>query len=465
MCNSILYKEEKTEVAIIGAGVSGLASSYFIGHEKCKIFEKSKNAYGLLQSTEIDGVSWDIGPHLSFTKHRLVRELFEELSNGSFKEFEALIGNYTNGSWLPHPIQANLYALPKAARNQYYDEILCAIRNEKNPEKHKNYAEWLLNAYGNQFTSDFVAKYTRKYWTVDPSTLTIDWIGARLRPFTEQTLAYSMADSADDTKHYINKIRYPQKEGYMRFIKALVTGASINYETNITEINLTKKFFITSCGKRIRFERIISTIPLPEFLKLCHAPIDIQKVASNLSCTSALLVNCVSMSKSTNPYHWFYVYDEDKFSTRVTDMGNLAPENLANFNSAFQVEVYESNYKPFRLTHKRIAKTVTDELVKIGVTRSINSYHYKYVKYANIIYDLNYRETVEKILKWISGYGLRREEQDLDPITDWSKTKNTELGTVILAGRHAQWKYFWSDDCVMRAHEISRSLHIKSKGS
>jgi len=28
------------------------------------------------------------------------------------------------------------------------------------------------------------------------------------------------------------------------------------------------------------------------------------------------------------------------------------------------------------------------------------------------------------------------------------------LGDVILAGRFGQWKYYWSDDCVLRGKQI-----------
>jgi hypothetical protein len=44
---------------------------------------------------------------------------------------------------------------------------------------------------------------------------------------------------------------------------------------------------------------------------------------------------------------------------------------------------------------------------------------------------------------------LCRETDDLDPATDWAKATQP-TGALIMAGRFAQWKYFWTDDCVLR---------------
>jgi len=65
----------------------------------------------------------------------------------------------------------------------------------------------------------------------------------------------------------------------------------------------------------------------------------------------------------------------------------------------------------------------------------------------------------DEVFAWLEGMGMAREENDLEPMTDWEKKQPTILGDIILAGRFAQWKYFWTDDCVMRAKFISENLN------
>ena len=56
-----------TKIAIIGAGISGLAVSYHLHHEGATIFEASDHYAGHVHSEFVDGFTWDDGPHISFS--------------------------------------------------------------------------------------------------------------------------------------------------------------------------------------------------------------------------------------------------------------------------------------------------------------------------------------------------------------------------------------------------------------
>ncbi len=77
--------------------------------------------------------------------------------------------------------------------------------------------------------------------------------------------------------------------------------------------------------------------------------------------------------------------------------------------------------------------------------------------YANVIFDHNRKESQDCILTWLEKFGLVRENDDLDPITDWRKKHLANLGNITLAGRFAEWKYHWSDDCVLRRKFIGEN--------
>ena len=109
---------------ILGAGLAGLSCSYHLGHQDCVIFEKNSYFGGHIYSHYRDGFTWDEGPHVSFTKHQYVRDLFQQSVNGQLLEYEAEIGNWYQGSWIPHPAQFNLYAVPKKIREECLNEFL-----------------------------------------------------------------------------------------------------------------------------------------------------------------------------------------------------------------------------------------------------------------------------------------------------------------------------------------------------
>jgi hypothetical protein len=72
------------------------------------------------------------------------------------------------------------------------------------------------------------------------------------------------------------------------------------------------------------------------------------------------------------------------------------------------------------------------------------------VPWANIIYTHETPNHLDQILSWLAAYGLERESDDLEPLTDWQHKKRLPQGDLLLAGRFGQWKYYWTDDCVLR---------------
>ena len=114
---------EEVEVLILGAGLAGL-SSYHIGHGRCILLESKSHAFGHISSYEREGFTWDEGPHVSFTKHAYVRELFEDSLVGKFEEYEVTTGNYFKDRWIDHPAQSNLYQVPEPLRSQCLDSFL-----------------------------------------------------------------------------------------------------------------------------------------------------------------------------------------------------------------------------------------------------------------------------------------------------------------------------------------------------
>jgi hypothetical protein len=114
------------------------------------------------------------------------------------------------------------------------------------------------------------------------------------------------------------------------------------------------------------------------------------------------------------------------------------------------------------MSHGEIKAKVLEEAVAMGLVddpSSIISAHTQYIPFANVIFDHNRREAQDLVFSWLEGYGLIREPDDLNPMTDWSQSIVPQCeGLIYNAGRYAQWKYFWTDDCVMRGHQLAKAL-------
>ena len=449
------------KITILGSGIAGLSCSYHAGHKKCIVFEKNAYAGGHLYSHQNNGFIWDEGPHISFTRLPYVRDLFHKSVNGEFLDVKSNVANWFKGSWIPHPAQSNLFAVPEPLRNSC---IIDFLKVRKKLDKNKipsNYEEWLLNAFGKTFTETFPKVYTKKYWTLDAKDLSIDWIGNRIYyPKKEDIISGSKKPLKKQT-HYIDSFRYPLRGGFKSFMNELRFGANIKLNHKVNKIDLKDKKIFFDNGKQHLYERLICTLPLPELIGvISNVPLEIKEAANLLSCSSLLLINITANHKPLKPYHWMYVYDKDKISTRINHVNLLSPNNAPAGKTGVQVEVYSSSYRPFKLSPDKISKVVIEELKDMELIKSPETVHTHYVPYANVIFDHRRKEAQNKIFSWLEQYGLEREDDDLEPITDWSQKKSINIGQLGLAGRFAQWKYYWSDDCVMRGKLLSENIQL-----
>lgn len=445
---------------ILGAGIAGLGCSYYLGHEKCIIFEKNSYHGGHVATHRVDDCQWDEGPHISFTKHESVRGLLSNSANCNVLEFQASVGNWYQGCWISHPAQSNLHAVPKPLAGECLKDFLASrVTSDSAQFKITNYAEWLDYAFGKTFAKTFPSAYTRKYWTCEPEQLTTDWVGERVYSPDIQTIKEGYEKPPSSSSHYITCFRYPEFGGFVTFTHGLEYGSQLFLDHNVTSINLESKIISFENGLLHKFDKLINTLPLNYFIGLVdNVPPIVKEASEGLICTSILLVNIKAEGTNRMPYHWFYVYDENLYSTRITQTNLLSENNTPNGFIGIQVEVYESRLKPFTKAHNSIAEKVVEEVKSMGLIGMSYSVSTQYVPFANVVCDHSRRERLDIIFSWLEQFGLQREPEDLDPMTDWSNSNHVlSFPCLAMAGRFAQWKYYWTDDCLLRAAALARS--------
>ncbi len=446
---------------ILGAGLAGLAASYHLGHDDCVVFEKSHVASGHIHTEFVDGFTWDEGPHLSFTKYDYVKELFADAVDGEFLEYPVETGNYFRGHWIPHPAQSNLFAVPEPLRSACLRDFH-ASRGLQHAGDPGDYRDWLHRAFGATFADTFPAAYTRKYWTLPPERLTTDWVGERVYYPSVEDVTEGAKGPLPEQTHYIKKIRYPKRGGYMAYASKIAAGANVQYHHEVTHVSFRDRTVLFTNGTKVAFGRLVSTLPLPILIERSDAPLPVREAAAALNCSSLLIVNVTADHSTARPENWIYVYDEDKHTTRINCTELLSPENAPAGKTGIQVEVYYSKDRPLAEAPRDVAAKVCDELIEMGLVRSradLESVHTKWVRYANVIFDLDRRAALRTVLDWLETQGMAPDGDDLAPTTDWDAKLAGATATgqrIVLAGRYAQWKYYWTDDCVMRGVEVAR---------
>lgn len=411
-----------SETVIIGAGIAGLAAAYQARLEarSAEIYESRDRAGGLLDNILIDGFCFDTAVHLSFASEPAVRKVFDETP---YITHIPVSLNWDSGYWLKHPAQTNMHPLPTEEKVS----LIKGLIDAKSGDIH-NYQDWLVQQYGTEIAQRWPLKYTKKYWTVDAVQLGTAWVGQRMRKADIGEVLTGAFEAETPNQYYVKEMRYPEKGGYKAFIQKLIDEASIQYRHKAVSVDFAGKQVTFSNGAEVSYDRLISTMPLPELISIAKdVPEDIKQAAASLYATEIDLISVGFKTPNASPALWFYIYDEDILASRAYSPDRKSPANVPEGCSALQFEIYWSREKPRNLSIDEIKQNTLHAIVKMGLARreDIMFMHHTYVPYANVVFDLQMEERRDVVKAWVEAQG------------------------VALAGRFGEWEYLWSNQSMM----------------
>lgn len=427
---------EEKDVVIIGAGIAGLAVSYYLkqAHINSVIYEGSSNPGGLSKSFKIKNYYFDYGGHCTFTKNQEVQSLLE--AGVDCHESVAIPYNYKKGKWIKHPVQNNLYCLSP-------DEKIAILEDFINkPEQHspQNYREWLRGAYGDYYTENYPALYTRKYWTVEPEMLETRWVGPRMYQSSLHEVLKGSFETDTPNVHYSNGIRYPQNGGFEVLLKNMINIADIKYNKKVVKIDPVNKIVKFADDTGVKYRILVSTVPLPEYRHILSQVSGEQKKAmDHLNYTSLTLVSLGLKKIGDIPATTFYIYDEDILPARIYSPSEMSGKGREHIS--LQAEVYSSKFKPLQQTIEEIKEQTIRQLIEMHVFEEgdIEVSDVRYEKYANIIFTpdiYDNRACVHELLK---------------------------ENNIFYAGRFGEWDYLWTDQSILSGKNVAHRIIEEQK--
>jgi len=417
-----------TQVAILGTGMSGFGAAHRLRAEgvDCLLYDKNPYHGGHTISMKYEG-GWyfDIGPHVSFTKDERIQDVFAESVAGEYETHDYEFLNYWQGHWVGHPAQTNLHGLPTDVVTKVIADF---VEQGAREEEIKSYEDWLRVAYGRSFAEWFPGRYTFKYHTTEARNLTTDWMGPRMyRPSLEEVLRGALAPKSPNV-HYIQTFRYPKRGGFEAYLASWAKRFPLALGHEVVKIDPRARTLAFANGRHADYDALVSSIPLPELVKLVHgAPPDVLEAAERLACSSCVLVNLgVRREDLGAPTQIRYFYDLDVVFPRISYPHLMAASNVPPGCGSIQVEIYFSKqYRPFSGQPKSYIEPTLRDLVRCGVLREDDEIVLRdavYIPYANIIFDHPRVEALATVRGFLEDSGIRT------------------------CGRYGEWAYFWTDD-------------------
>lgn len=419
-------------IVILGAGITGLSIAYHLREMGVDfiIIEKEKEVGGLCRSIKSGNYTFDYTGHFLHAKTNYIKALAEKLVPGIPKiKRNSFI--YLKGKLIPYPFQANLNYLPLIDRIKSIKGFFIKMR--KVPV---NLEEWILSNFGEGMAELFFFPYNRKLWKYPLSEITPDFIASFV---PEVSLFRSKRDLG-----YNVEFLYP-KEGIGEFTSAFAKGLPFFHG----EVNKIDERYVSFTKGNISYDRLVSTIPLPEFISMLDLGEDIPASANSLRWNSVLCLNIgikgnlflpdysgrddfPSPAKNHMGSHWIYFPEEHFPFYRIGSFTNISPMMAPEGHSSLWVE---TSYRGKRPENKIIDKTI-EILSNLGFfdRDSVDHILPLDIPYAYPIYNKERKE----ILYYLENY--------------------LEKCNITLAGRFGGWKYSYMEESILEGKRIAEEL-------
>lgn len=418
------------KTVILGAGIAGISAGYHLRQKGLEpvIYEQDSDWGGLCAHFTIDAFRFDRFVHFTFTNDPYIKGIFEKSS--PLYEHPSISYNYYHGTWLKHPALNNLAPLSSDEKTKIIQDFV--NRPQKDEAEITNYADWLKVQNGNYFAEHFPVIYTKKYWGQDPKNMETKWIGKRIHSPDLAEVLKGAFETQEQNFYYTSVMRYPKKGGFRSILDDCRKGLDIQFNKQVVRINPSQKEVFFADGTVEKYERLISSLPLPEIVKIMdNCPESVQQAVKNLHWTCGYQVSLGFNRPDVAKYLWFYIYDADIPAARVYSPNLKSPDNVPEGCSSLQAEVFfdcRDNVPPADEILKKTIKNLkeicgfTDEDIVVKDIR--------FEPYANVTFTHGIYENRQIVLDYLQSVGIES------------------------IGRFGRWDYLWSHQAFETGKEV-----------
>ena len=426
----MLKNSSLVDTLVLGGGIAGISAGYHAQKvtDSVLVLEASEKPGGLTANFQIDGFRFDNAIHMSFTKDKNVRDMFDKTP---FYQHRPDAYCLEGSTWMKHPVQNNLYPLPTEEKVALLESFI-----SRPTHKPKNYHEWLISQYGKKISERYPVPYTYKYWGMAPDKLSLSWIGDRMRKAEFSEVLAGAIEQKDENHFYAGEMRYPKKGGYYEFIRNMAENTNIECNKRIVEIDPINKFVKCSDDSINSYNNLISSLPLPVICNLIDTcPNNVKQASRSLLWTSVDLISIGFKKKNVPPYLWFYLYDSNNLAARGYSPSMKSKDNAPRGCSSLQFEIYNLSSKD-NLDPNELKDNVVKNLMKMEICdeSDILFTHHKHLPYGNIVFDHGMESRRQVVLDYLTSVGIHS------------------------CGRFGEWAYFWSDDAFLSGKKSVENL-------
>ncbi len=410
-------------IAIIGAGISGLTIAQLLKHKyHPTLFENQRVAGGLVKCKRVDGHLYHmVGGHVFNSKRQDVLNLFWSFFE---RDIEFTKANRNAAIYLDkpigYPIENHLNELDPDLIKKIISELL--FINKHGETNHENFEDFLTGRFGKTLYSIYFKPYNEKIWKCDLSNVSLSWLAGKLPMPTIEEILYSNIKNESENNMVHSSFYYPNYNGSQFLIDRLSQGLEILCDAKISSISrneINKKWIINNQSE---FDCLIYAGNLKNLPDIVDINVGLNPFKERIEKLQYHGTTTVLCEIDNNPYSWVYLPDPSIAAHRIINTGNFSDSN--NNHGIKTATIEFTDY-------------VDEKIIKENLSRMPFSPKYithEYTKYTYPIQESNTRELISDIKKTIEPKGM------------------------YILGRFAEWEYYNMDAAMGAAIDLSKKL-------
>lgn len=343
---------------ILGAGPTGLGAAWRLheqGRRDWRLVEASPHPGGLAASFVDDkGFTWDIGGHVQFSHYDYFdKAMIQFLGADGWLHHQRESWVWMRDRFIPYPFQNNIRRLPADDLDKCLQGLVKITRQPA--PKPENFGQWIDATFGAGIAEVFLRPYNYKVWAFPPEKMNASWVGERVAVTDLGRVLHNLVHARDDLSWGPNNtFQFPKHGGTGAIWRACaqqLPAECLQLGTVISRIDLDRREAHTTDGRVFGYERLISTLPLRELIRLTGQTQFNELAARGLLYSSS---NIFGLGLAGQPPPelatkcWMYFPEDNCPFYRVTVFSNYSPYNVPDITRhwSLMAEVSESTDKP-----------------------------------------------------------------------------------------------------------------------
>ncbi len=432
----------KTDVLILGGGLAGLSTAHHLGRlgtSSRLVVEARQAVGGTAGSRRVGGFTFDYTGHLLHLHDPYGRDFVLDLLKDNVASHDRRAWIFSQGTYTRYPFQANVRGLPPASVLECVAGFLETVHRPRPLAKAPDFLSWCRATFGDGITDHFMKPYNEKLWRTPLSKMTTEWQGRFVPKPTASEVLYGALSDQNKLFGYNASFRYPKRGGIQSLPDALAARLEpgvVRLGARVSAVDLREKVARVEGLGEVRYERLVNTLPLNEFLDLASPlPSRVKEARRRLRWNTVWNLNLGVARAGVTDKHWIYFPEKKHPFYRVGCSTNFAAGLAPAGHSALYVEIARPGGA--RVDTAKLESAALKGLRDCGLLRrrdELSARAWMPVPVGYVVYDFARTPAVTAILRYLGGRGVES------------------------IGRYGAWKYSFMEETILDGRRCARRL-------